>query len=56
VVGEPVYIVHVSCKDALDVISRARREGQVVFGEALCEHLMIDDRVYYNKAKTELLR
>jgi len=49
VINTPVYIVHVSCADAMDVIARARREGQVIFGEALAGHLTIDDSVYYNK-------
>lgn len=46
VIGVPLYIVHVSTKDALDEITRARSAGQRVFGEALAGHLMIDDSVY----------
>ncbi len=44
----PVYIVHVSSKDALDAITRARLEGQRVFGEVLAGHLLVDDSVYRN--------
>ena len=44
--GTPVYLVHTSCSDALDVIARARMEGQRVFGEVLAQHLVIDDSVY----------
>jgi dihydropyrimidinase len=46
VLGTPVYIVHVSCAEALDAITRARANGQRVYGEALAGHLLIDDSVY----------
>ncbi|MFZ3289394.1 MAG: dihydropyrimidinase [Telluria sp.] len=46
VLGTPVYIVHVSCAEALDAITRARAKGQRVYGEALAGHLVIDDSVY----------
>lgn len=42
----PIYIVHVSCKDSLDAIIRARSAGQRVYGEVLAGHLVIDDSVY----------
>eukprot|EP00029_Vermamoeba_vermiformis_P008479 TRINITY_DN3981_c0_g1_i1.p1 TRINITY_DN3981_c0_g1~~TRINITY_DN3981_c0_g1_i1.p1 ORF type:complete len:497 (-),score=121.04 TRINITY_DN3981_c0_g1_i1:73-1563(-) len=48
VINTPLYIVHVSCKEAMEVIHRARREGQTVFGEVLAGHLTIDDSVYMN--------
>ncbi len=46
VIGVPLYLVHVSTKDGLDEIIRARLAGQRVFGEALAGHLLIDDSVY----------
>jgi dihydropyrimidinase len=46
VLGVPVYIVHVSTREALDAIARARAEGQRVFGEVLAGHLVIDEAVY----------
>jgi dihydroorotase-like cyclic amidohydrolase len=46
VLGTPLYIVHVSCAEALDAITRARARGQRVYGEALAGHLVIDDSVY----------
>jgi dihydropyrimidinase len=46
VLGVPVYIVHVSAKDAVDAIARARSEGLRVFGEVLPGHLVIDEAVY----------
>ncbi|HEX7603577.1 MAG TPA: dihydropyrimidinase, partial [Polyangiaceae bacterium] len=54
VLGVPVYLVHNSCIDALEAITRARLEGQRVFAEVLAQHLVIDDSVYrdpdWNKA------
>jgi len=46
VLHTPLYIVHVSCKESLDAIARARATGQRVYGEALAGHLLIDDSVY----------
>ena len=46
VIGVPLYLVHVSTKDALDEIIRARNNGQRVFGEVLTGHLMIDESIY----------
>jgi dihydropyrimidinase len=46
VLGTPIYIVHVSCAEALEAIQRARAHGQRVYGEALAGHLVIDDSVY----------
>ncbi len=48
VLGVPLYVVHTSCKEALQAITRARLEGQRVFGEVLAQHLLIDDSVYRN--------
>lgn len=48
VLGCPIYLVHTSCADALEAISRARLEGQRVFAEVLAQHLVIDDSVYRN--------
>lgn len=48
VIGLPLYLVHVSTKDALDEIIRARNSGQRVYGEVLAGHLLIDESVYQN--------
>lgn len=48
-IGVPVYIVHTSCKPAVDAISRARRQGKTVIGEALIGHLLVQEKVYYDK-------
>ncbi|MFT5711690.1 MAG: dihydropyrimidinase [Glaciecola sp.] len=47
-IGVPLYLVHVSCKEAVDEIARARQEGQRVYGECLAGHLELDDSVYRN--------
>jgi dihydropyrimidinase len=46
VLGTPIYLVHVSVRQALEAIARARNEGQRVFGEVLAGHLLIDESVY----------
>ncbi|NNF16513.1 MAG: dihydropyrimidinase, partial [Gammaproteobacteria bacterium] len=46
VLGVPLYVIHVSARQALEAITRARNEGQRVFGEVLAGHLLIDDSVY----------
>jgi dihydropyrimidinase len=54
VLGVPLYVVHTSCIDALEAITRAKLEGQRVFAEVLAQHLVIDESVYrdpdWNKA------
>jgi dihydropyrimidinase len=49
VLNTPVYIVHVSCEESLEAITRARANGQRVYGEALAGHLVIDDSVYQSE-------
>jgi dihydropyrimidinase len=45
-IGVPIYIVHVTCKEALEAISQARSRGQTVFGETCTQYLLLDDDVY----------
>ncbi|MBE8168573.1 MAG: dihydropyrimidinase [Shewanella sp.] len=47
-IGSPIYIVHVSAKQTIDVIKYAQQNGQRVYGECLAVHLTIDDSVYQN--------
>ncbi len=49
VLDVPFYLVHCSCKEALEAVQRARREGQRVFAEVLAGHLVVDDSVYWDK-------
>ncbi len=46
VLRAPLYVVHNSCRQSLEAITRARNEGQRVFGEVLAGHLLVDDSVY----------
>ena len=49
VLGTPLYLVHNSCKQSLEAITRAKLEGQRVYGEVLSQHLVIDESVYRNE-------
>jgi dihydropyrimidinase len=42
----PVYIVHVSCRDALDEIVRGREQGLSIFGETCPQYLFLDAGEY----------
>ncbi len=48
IAGAPLYIVHNSCREAVEAIARARANGQRVYGEVLAGHLLVDDSVYQN--------
>jgi dihydropyrimidinase len=48
-VGVPLYVVHVSCKEAHDAVRRARDQGLRVYGEPLAQYLVVDESVYYNQ-------
>lgn len=47
--GVPLYVVHVSCKEALGAIASAQQQGGRIFGECLPQHLLLDDSVYDQK-------
>ncbi len=49
VLDVPLYVVHNSCRQSLEAITRARSEGQRVYGEVLAGHLLVDDSVYRNE-------
>jgi dihydropyrimidinase len=44
--GAPIYIVHLTCREALDAVAEARRRGQVVMAETCTQYLLLDDSVY----------
>lgn len=46
IMGVPIYVVHVSCRESAEAITRARANGQRVYGEVLAGHLVVDDSVY----------
>ncbi|MBF0280512.1 MAG: dihydropyrimidinase [SAR324 cluster bacterium] len=45
-VGVPIYIVHVTAKESLEAIIRARSNGQTVYGETCPQYLLLNDSVY----------
>lgn len=46
IVGVPVYIVHVSTKEAIEVIKQAKRRGQIVYAETCPQYLLLDESKY----------
>ncbi|NLH82883.1 MAG: dihydropyrimidinase, partial [Phyllobacteriaceae bacterium] len=48
-VGVPLYVVHTSCKQALDAVARARAAGQRVFCEPLIQYLTLDSSIYFDE-------
>ena len=42
VAGAPLYVVHVSCKEAVEPIARAREQGWDVWGETCTQYFFID--------------
>ena len=44
--GAPVYLVHLTTGDSLELVRAARRRGQTVWAEACTHHLLLDDGCY----------
>jgi dihydropyrimidinase len=44
--GATVYIVHMTCREAVDALVEARRRGQRAYGETCPQYLLLDDSVY----------
>ncbi|MBL9105249.1 MAG: dihydropyrimidinase [Myxococcales bacterium] len=44
--GQPIYIVHLTCKESMDAVVRARQDGQLVWVETCPQYLLLDDSVY----------
>jgi dihydropyrimidinase len=44
--AQPVYIVHLTAKESMDAVYRARTEGQKVLVETCPQYLLLDDSVY----------
>ncbi|MFT5874414.1 MAG: dihydropyrimidinase [Clostridium sp.] len=42
----PIYIVHLSTKESLDVVLKARKRGQKVYIETCPQYLLLDDSLY----------
>lgn len=43
---QPIYIVHLTCKESMDAVYRARQVGQPVLVETCPQYLLLDDSVY----------
>jgi dihydropyrimidinase len=46
ITGATVYIVHVTCDDAVERIAAARARGESVWGETCPQYLLLDDSAY----------
>jgi len=46
IVGCPLYIVHVTCCETLDVVERAQAVGQEVYAEVCTQHLLLSQDDY----------
>ncbi|GMU51762.1 MAG: D-hydantoinase [Candidatus Xenobia bacterium] len=44
--GQPAYIVHMTAKEAVEELVRARARGWESFGEVCTQHLTLDDSLY----------
>ena len=46
VLGTPLYIVHLSCKEALEVVAEAKGRGVRVYAETCPQYLLLDESYY----------
>jgi dihydropyrimidinase len=44
--GTRLYVVHVTCRQSLEAVTRARQAGYRVHGETCPQYLLLDDSVY----------
>ena len=44
--GTTAYIVHMTCRESVDALVRAKLEGQHCFGETCPQYLLLDDSVF----------
>lgn len=42
----PSYVVHMSCKESVDALRKAKSSGQKCFGETCIQYLFLDDSLY----------
>lgn len=45
-VQQPLYVVHVTCREAVEAVKEARHRGLSVYGETCTQYLLLDDSVY----------
>jgi dihydropyrimidinase len=46
VAEQRMYVVHMTCRESLEAVARARMRGQEVYAETCPQYLLLDDRVY----------
>lgn len=44
--GAQLYVVHITCRQALEAVAKAKLDGQKIFGETCPQYLLLDDSVY----------
>jgi len=44
--GTTAYIVHMTCREAVEALERAKLEGQKCYGETCPQYLLLDDTVF----------
>ncbi|MFH0777119.1 MAG: dihydropyrimidinase [Candidatus Eisenbacteria bacterium] len=44
--GQKLYVVHMTCSEALQALVEARLRGQAVYGETCPQYLLLNDEVY----------
>jgi dihydropyrimidinase len=44
--GASAYIVHVTCRQAVEALKQARESGQEIYGETCPQYLLLDETVY----------
>ncbi|KPJ59707.1 MAG: phenylhydantoinase [Latescibacteria bacterium DG_63] len=44
--GQKLYIVHMTCREALEAVTEAKLRGQEVYAETCPQYLLLDDEVY----------
>lgn len=52
----PVYLVHLSCEQALEEVARARDRGRPVFAETCPHYLFLDDSLYDEQGGFEVAK
>jgi dihydropyrimidinase len=52
----PVVIVHLTCREALEEVERARRRGQTVYVETCPQYLILDESRYFDPDYSQAAR
>jgi dihydropyrimidinase len=53
--GSPLYFVHLSSPDSVELVARAREEGLPVYAEITAHHISLDDAVYQTPDATRYM-